>query len=99
MASLREVEKRLSFFDNVSGEFTSIASACIFHSVGLALRDEQHLTGVESNWRTALEYILQRTFEDVHQLFTGMSVARGRRARCEIDQHLDYLLPGDAQVV
>jgi hypothetical protein len=43
--------------------------------------------------------ILERSFQDIDDLFTRMLVANGRRLRANVDAVLDDLASGNAQIV
>jgi hypothetical protein len=62
-------------------------------------RDEQDVAGFEGYRRLALHRVFPRAFEDVDDLFARMRVPGGRRSRRELDDRLDDLASGDAQVV
>jgi hypothetical protein len=62
-------------------------------------RDEQDVAGRDRGRRLALDLILQGSFEDVDDLFTGMGVLDEGRGRAEVDAGLDDLVAGDAEIV
>jgi hypothetical protein len=47
----------------------------------------------------AVERVCPHAFEDIDDLFARMRVPGRRRSRLELDDHLDDLASGDAQVV
>ena len=49
--------------------------------------------------RPAVEPILQRAFNHIHNLFARMRMPGGHHSRGELDEHLDHLASGDAQIV
>jgi hypothetical protein len=61
--------------------------------------DEQHLTGLDRQWRLAVELIFQLAFDDIDDFFTRMRVPWGDQARGELDEHLVHLASGDAEIV
>src|SRR5262245_57841328 len=97
--SLDQLNKRLPFFDDIRGEFRTVAAADVLRRVDRSGRDEQDVAGLERDRRLALDLILQRAFEDIDDLFARMPVPRERHSRVEVDSHLDDLASGDAEIV
>src|SRR5262245_31833659 len=64
-----------------------------------SIRNEQHLTGFKRHWWLAVELILQRSFDDIDNLFSRMRVSRGHHARGNIDARLDHLASSYAKIV
>jgi hypothetical protein len=62
-------------------------------------RDEQDIAGLERRRRLALDLILQRTREDVDDLFARMPVSAECCCRVELDAHLYDLAARYAQIV
>src|SRR5918992_3686905 len=84
-------DEGLPLLDDIGGELRSIATADVLRGVDRSGRDEQNLAGLERHRRLALELIHQRTFDDVDNLLTRMTVlAEGHSGR-DVDAHLDDL--------
>ena len=64
-----------------------------------SVRDEQDLAGLERHRRPAVELILQHTFDDVDEFFARMRVPGRGHSRGDIDERLNDLASGDAEIV
>ena len=71
-------DKRLPIFDDIRGELRRVAAADVLRRVDRSSRDEQDLAGLERHRRLALELILQRSFDDVDDLFARMALSERR---------------------
>ncbi len=96
---LEQCEQRPPFFDEISGELRGAATADVLHGVARSVRNEQHLAGLECHWRPVVERILQRAFDHIDDLFARMRVPRRHHARRDLDERLDELASGDAEIV
>src|SRR4051812_40834359 len=92
-------EQRLAFFDDVGGELRRLAGTDVAHRVGCTGGDEKDLAGFQCDRRLTIEGILQRTFDDIDDLFARMGVPRKRYSRIELDEHLVDLASGHAEIV
>lgn len=69
---LDRCDERLPFLDDIRRELHPGTSADVPHRVDPAGRDEQDVAGVERHRRLALDLILQRTLDDIGDLFARM---------------------------
>src|SRR5262245_65980303 len=99
ITSLDHREERFPFLDNICSELRAVAFADVLCCVDGSRWDEQNVAGLEGYRRLALERVFPRAFEDIDDLFARMRVPRSRRARRELDAHLDNLASGDAEIV
>lgn len=99
LRSLGQREERLSFLDDIGGEFGRVAAADIPHCVDHSGRDGQDVTGVERLRRLAFDLILQRPFEEVDDLPARMRVLDLWRLGADVDARLDDRAPGNAETV
>ena len=70
-------EEWLSFLDDVRRELRRVAGADVLHSVDRFGRDHQALAGADRRRWLAVDVVLQRSFQDVDDLFTRMLVPKG----------------------
>src|SRR5918999_947001 len=99
MRSLREHEELLSFVDDIRGELAPVAGTKVLHGVDRSGRDEQDVAGVERHRWPAVEAILERAFDHIHDLFARVAVPGEHHAGGDVDARLDELASGDAQIV
>ena len=69
--SFDDRDERLAFFDDIRGELRPAAAAEVPRQVWSSSRDEQHVAGLDPGHLSG-DFILQRAFEDVDDLFAGM---------------------------
>jgi hypothetical protein len=72
--SFHQREERFPFFDDIRGELRRIAAADVARRVDRSGRDEQYVAGLERYRRLALDFVLQRAFENVNDFLTRMLV-------------------------
>src|ERR687898_2951691 len=97
--SLDQHEERLPLFDDIRGELRRVGGAYVPHRVDRFGRDEQDVASVERRRWLTLGLVLQRSFEDIDDLFAWMEVLEGRRLRANVHAVLDDLASGNAEIV
>src|ERR671911_1353861 len=97
--SLDQHEERLPLFDDIRGELRRVGGAYVPHRVDRFGRDEQDVASVERRRWLTLDLVLQRSFEDIDDLFAWMLVLEGRRFRANVHAVLDDFASGNAEIV
>src|SRR5215208_7642060 len=97
--SLGQNNERLPFFDDIRGELRRLGGAYVLHRMHRFSRDEKDLARVEPRGWLSLELILQRSFEDVDDLFARMGMLEGRRVRADVHAVVEDFASGNAEIV
>lgn len=86
----------LPFLDDVCCELGPLPGADVSHRVDRFGRYHQGVAGVVRCRRLAVDRALERSFEDMDDLFARMLVSDERSLRSNFDEVLDGLTSGDA---
>src|SRR2546427_3919249 len=97
--SFHQREERLPFFDDIRGELRRLAAADVARRVDRSGRDEQDVAGFERYRRLALDFVLQRAFENINDLLARLRMLGERYSRADIDADLYGLATRNAEVV
>src|SRR5262245_19666662 len=97
--SLRQLDERLAFLDDIRGELGSVDGVDILCRVDRSIRNEQDVAGLERHRRLALDFIYERAFEDIDDLFARVLMPGRHLSWSDVDAYLDGLAPGDAKIV
>src|SRR6185369_8192700 len=83
-----ERNKRFPFFDEVSGEFSSVTRSDVLRRVDHACQDEQDIAWFDCYRWLVPDPVLKRPFQDIDDLFAKMRMPRRNISRVKVDAHL-----------
>src|SRR5258705_12275478 len=96
---LHQLDKRFSFFNNVSSKFCTVTFPYVFSGVNRVGRHEQNLTGLECYRRSALNLIFKQPFKHINYLLTRMLMFWKLFSLSYIDHYLNGLFSRNIQIM